>query len=471
MLRVQELRGAIVDWPKVGSHLKEVLGRVEDPKFDGPGIVPQGEEWEGQEEFVMIAEVGKAGYDVSAKSYEWKAGYFEVLMGCATAAEHLDSMVLDKRRKTVFPREVMIGPSNPDPRPAPVYMDAAPKEEDCVKFFEPPETFYMRILTTKGFGTKQKLEAVEGYANWLEFKGLNDSATEMYRWGVDIAKAALPDSGATNAVIDSRTSVLKAGGTRDATPNLLRATTSLATHHARTGQTALALPIFLSVLRARRTAPLSPMQIDGRDTGPEGPTTDIGAAISMVRGWIVAPPFPPEPPSRDTPIVRMSEKPSCDEGELMVYIGEILFAAGREDRARQSEGVGWTRQGVLVAEANLQSKQNSNRAVSEEKEERDRKCKECLLTGVSNWEAMLRALSTQQAATTAREGPRDAGPLEWRGWFGGDGGVKGRTLEEAGAGVLEEELKQVERLKERIVREGIEDEMMRRRTEGGLWFG
>ena len=176
MLAIEEQRSPIVDWPKAGSYLKECLGRLEDGKCDGKGLMAPGL---GGEE-VDIGGVGRAGYDVSAKSYAWKAGYFEVLMGCATAAEHLDTIVLDTRRKKVFPREVMIGPSNPDPRPTPVYMDSAPREEDCVKFYEEPEYYYMRILTTKGFGTRQKLEAVEGYANWLEYKGLNESAEELY---------------------------------------------------------------------------------------------------------------------------------------------------------------------------------------------------------------------------------------------------------------------------------------------------
>ena len=469
MLVIEEQRGPIIDWPKVGSHLKECLGRLEDPKYDGSGLVPAGGE-EGD-----IAGVGKAGYEVSAKSYPWKEGYFEVLMNSAIAAEHLDTMVLDQRRGKVFPREVVVGLSNPDPRPTPVYMDSAPREEDCVSFYDPPEYYYMRILTTQGFGTRQKLEAAEGYANWLEFKGLNESAEEMYKWGIDIAKAALPTDAASSvhSVIDPQTHVLKTSDENNAsavTPNLLRATTALATHHARTGNTALALPIFLSVLRARREAPISPASFDPH-TGPPGPSTDIGAAFAMVRGWLSSPAFPPEPPSGDTRLVRQSEKPGCDEGELMVYIGEILFAsAGDAGRGKQqTEGVGWTRQGVLVAEANLRGKKDSEHQTNAMGG--DRKCKECLITGVRNWETMLRRLSSQESSSGLREGSRDAGFLEWRGWFGGNGGMKGKTLDELAEGVLGEELRQVERLKERIVREGIEEDMRKGLPQGGLWFG
>ena len=103
--------------------------------------------------------------------------------------------------------------------------------------------------------------------------------------------------------------------------------------------------------------------------------------------------------------------------------------------------------------------------------ERD-KCKQCLLTGVQNWEVMLRRLSSQQQTTAAREGSRDAGWLEWRGWFGKDGGVKGSVLDQAAAGAVAEELKVVEGLRARILKERMEREA----SEQGVsqrygWFG
>jgi hypothetical protein len=150
----------------------------------------------------------------------------------------------------------------------------------------------------------------------------------------------------------------------------------------------------------------------------------------------------------------------------MVYIGEILFASAPE-RAR--EGVGWTRQGVLVAEANLQTQGRIDRQ-DDATEKENKRCKECLLTGVQNWETMLHQLTTSQASSAGREGGRDAGWLEWRGWFGKDGGVKGKTLDQLTAGVLEEELRQVGRLRERIVKEDIEGQLTRGKG-GGYWFG
>ena len=74
---------------------------------------------------------------------------------------------------------------------------------------------------------------------------------------------------------------------------------------------------------------------------------------------------------------------------------------------------------------------------------------------------MLKRLTSQQSSIVSREGGRASGSgmLEWRGWFGGDGGTKGKTLDELHGGVVEEELKQVERLKERIVRDDVGKQM------------
>ncbi|KAI7158730.1 hypothetical protein KC349_g4705 [Hortaea werneckii] len=465
--------GGYVDWAAVGSACRKILRSLEDAEKDGKGIGALGDDGEG----LLIPDVGKGGLDVSAKSWPWRAGYFEVIMSCATAAEHLDGMVLDKTRNMVFPREVVIGPSNPDPRPVPPYMAAAPKEEDCGRPFEPPETYYMRVLTSLGFTTKQKLEAAMAYANWLEFRGAAGAAEEMYRWGVDIAKAGLPTIMNTEDIVDSQSNVLKPEAAKEATPNLLHATTNLAIHHARTGNVAAALPIFLSVLRAQRSAPVSPFPPQNASAEPAeaAAKTDIGSATSMIQRFFRPPRFPPPPPSGDLPVVRASEQPTCDESELMLYIGEILFATSPSSQ----EGLGWTRSAVTIAEANIQNERSAagKAPASEQSPTGQGKCRQCLLTGVGNWETMLRRLSEQQGAVSGREGGRSAGWFEWRGWFGqgaGDG-MKGRTLDEAATGVVAKELEQVERLKERIVREGIDQEMGRAKgVQGGgasVWIG
>lgn len=461
-------RIGIIDWAVVGSKYLAAVRRLEG-ETDGKGVKEQ-----AGGEGIIIPDVGKAGLDISEMSWEWRAGYFEAIMGCGEAAEHLVDMVLDKSRNICYPREVVIGPSNPDPRPPAPYMGAAPLEENTVDAFEAPETFYMKVLTGQGFTTKQRLEAAWKYAAWLQHTGLNDSAEEMFMWALDIAKAPLP---APDAVLDPKTLVVRethsttmsAGSDASAvTPNVLAAVTKLATHRARNGDVASALPILLSVLRAHHTAPLTPFPVKRRpQTKQSEAGTDLDAAIATIASLFTAPVFPPEPPSGDKPLLRESTKPTCEEAELMMYVGEIIFATS----PASSAGLAWTKQATEIAEATLDAAGGKGQPLltKEEKEQ----CKSCLRAGVANWEMMLLQLASQNADTRAREGPQSAGWFEWRGWFGGNGGVKGEVLDEAREGVLEAEMERVEKLKDRIAKEMLNEELFkyRGRGAGGVWVG
>nr|POE89869.1 hypothetical protein CFP56_20338 [Quercus suber] len=451
-VREDEEKRGFIEWAIVGDLFKACLTRLEDETKDGKGLedlVDGG---------IVIPDVGRAGRDISAKSWQWRSGYFEVIMGCAKAAEHLDGMVRDKTRNMVFPTEVMIGPSNPDPRPVPPWMQRAPLEEDCIAPFEAPETYYMRILTGRGFTTKQKLEAAAAYANWLEYKGLTDSADEMCKWGVDIAKAALPTDLTTTSVISENTYVISSEASAQVTPNLLHAASALAIHRARGGDVSSALPILLSVLRARRSAPLSPfpqsIYEEVEDDRPRS-RTDIGAFFYYLRKFFSTSSFPPPPPSGDLPIVRTSADPTCEESELMLYIGEILFATSASSR----EGLGWTRQAVQIAEINVNAGKTSNDKSRIAAEERVR-CKECLLTGVQNWETMLQRVIKESAE-------REGGHARSRSWYGS------AVETPSSAEPLKQELRQAEQLKEKVVREGIDEELLKAHggNRSGLWLG
>ncbi|KAF4628212.1 hypothetical protein G7Y89_g9943 [Cudoniella acicularis] len=163
-----------VDWALTGSMYKLILERLEDPNIDGAGLIEQGDGG------ILVEGIGKTGYDITNKSEPWRRGYYEALMGAARAAERLDDMVLDTTRGIVFPKNVVIGPSNPNPKPRRVGSASAPKEEDCkTRFYDAPETFYMRILTTSGFNEKQRVDAALAYGAWLDFKGIPDTALEI----------------------------------------------------------------------------------------------------------------------------------------------------------------------------------------------------------------------------------------------------------------------------------------------------
>jgi len=172
--------------------------------------------------------------------------------------------------------------------------------------------------------------------------------------------------------------------------------------------------------------------------------------LALVRTLLKPPTFPPPPPSGDTPYTRPTPGESCDESELMLYIGEILFATS----AAKEVGVSWTRQAVNIADENL-------KALPPSEEVQKKKCKECLLTGVGNWEIMLKRLETEV---------RDGAPEKKKGWFHGwwATGQDGKDLKEE----IEIGAKVLGPLRERIIHEGIGDSVNRRGGgSGGVWIG
>lgn len=385
-----------IDYASAGSSFVHVLQNLENREKEGKDVGDGGD--------IYVPGVGALGHDFTAKSWPWRAGYYEVVMGLAKCSQECDDMVLDKTRGIVFPREVMIGPSNPDPRPVPRDGQTAPLEENCTAPFPPPESYYMRILTGTGFTSRQKLNAALAYADWLERKGLQDSAGEMYRWGVDIALGALPASVSAADLMDGNSGVLKTAA--GATPNLLLASKALAGHLARNGELSSALPIFLSVLRAYREAPVSSFRPSaGSTAGYPDPPKELLSAIARPQK------FPPPPPTGDDPLTRTSNHPSCEESELMLNVGEIIFATAASGKAKstsEDEGLAWTRQAVSIAEENLRELQEKTRSsVDQEKQPAQKYCRDCLRTGVSNWEVMLERLQSRVETTK-----------DHKGWFG-----------------------------------------------------
>ena len=444
----------VTDWGAVGSEFRRCLERLEDASRDGKDITPI---VSGQlTELVSILGVNPSSFDISNKSYPWKTGYYQVLMGCARAAEFLDDMVRDKTRRMVFPKDVVIGPSNPDPRPVPPGAAAPPLEENCDRPYAPPETFYLKVLTGLGFTTRQRLDAALAYANWLEVKGLQDAAEETYRWALDIAASAMPSP---ESVIDFSTGIIKVQDSALPTPNLLKAATSLATHHARTGNVQAALPIYLSVYRARRQAPVdSAAQIllsqRERDFSSHA-DTDYGAVWALLKKIIRKDEYPSPPPSGDDPFLRSPvNDQDCQDAELMLYIGEILFATSPS--RTPEEGLGWTKNAVAIAEKTVADPKLSpeDRAV----------CKSCLKTGADNWASMVRKLMRDEKETAVLPTAKS-----WTSWFSSS---EKQQKTDIGRNRWEQESKDVEALKMKLLNEGISDRLASARgAPGSVWIG
>jgi hypothetical protein len=400
--------GGIVNWTRVGSAYTQLLERLESPDFEGRNLTEQ------DEGGILVEGVGRTGFDISMKTEPWIRGYHQALMGAARAAEHLDGYVNDRTRNTVFPREVMIGPSNPRPKPTPHGWKDPPKEEDCDPAFESPQVFYMRALTTKGFSTRQRLDAALAYADWLDFKGLSDTAGSMYDWALDIAAGALP-MGSDN-VVDMTTGVINHVAGAPPSENLLRASAALGVHHAAHGNVQIALPIFLSLLKARKDLPPESVSHE-RSQKSSGPSDETGlrSYFRAVRDWFAEAPYPARPSSGDEPPFH-TLKEACEEVGLMTYIGEILYATSSTEK-----GLSWTRDAVDAAEAVMWVMKE------EDREEGRERCQECLETGLSNWKKMARSMAKQAEKT---EHEKLSKPRRWFSFNQKDAADQSRRWEE-----------------------------------------
>lgn len=395
----------IVEWPDIDNNYTSLISRLEDPNLDGKGLQLQADDHDR----VWVFGLGKLGFtrkglDVSMKSEEWRRGYYAALMGAARAAEHLDEWVMDRTRGMSCPREYMIGPSNPRPKPVPYGAAAAPLEQNCDPATEPPQTFYTKILTSSGFSTGQRLDAALAYADYLDWKGLHESAEEMFDWGLDIAMGALPVG--VNNTVDTQTGIINHNATF-VSNNLLKAANALAVHHAQTNNLSAALPIFLSILRARKQLSLPHFP----EPPPDEPTR-LQKILSFIKWVLVSPPYPPPPLTGDEAPIR-SPKAICEESAIMAYIGEIMFASSKTDNKNQDvsqnqvSGLSWTRDAVDISESTLASMRQDD--IDERQV-----CAECLKTGMDNWSTMVRKmLQDQKEVAPIRQEKIGSGRRSW----------------------------------------------------------
>ncbi|WDK18101.1 hypothetical protein CGRA01v4_09387 [Colletotrichum graminicola] len=392
----KDSQGHDVDWVEVLVSCREMLKRLEDPAGDGAGIR------ELLDEPLSIEGVGAAGKDLSAKSENWRRGYYELLMLLAQASEQLDGWVRDKKSKYVFPPEVVIGPSNPRPRPIPPGAQSAPVEEDCEPACEPADNHYLRILTTRGFTDRQKMDAALRYASFLDYKNLPDAAERMYQWALSLATEEGTAPSGSPPQVDPRTYTLVNDKlSPPPSENLLTVLTSIALHKARAGDVSAALPIFVSVLRARRALPQTPPADQERPS-------DARPATLWQRVWDLArpPTYPPPPDDGSRPPSWRHPRELCEEAGLNLYIGEILYAAKDGGRsANREEGLAWTRDAVDLAEEQL-------RAIgpSGGDGEARRTCRECLSTGLQNWSTMVARLAREEEEE--KKAKAKAGPVK-----------------------------------------------------------
>ncbi|CAG8884842.1 unnamed protein product [Penicillium salamii] len=403
----EQIGKLMTNWPMVAGYLRELLERLEDLEGEGQGILEQNEGG------FLVEGVGRTGLDVSAKSEPWRRGYFQALMGSAKAAENLDGWLTDRKQRISAPAEYVVGPSNPRPKPMPAGQKKVPQEEDCERASPSPESFYMKVLTTKGFDTRQKLDAALAYADWLDFKGLGITAGDMYTWALDIAASGL--NGDASKIIDMKNGLLKNNAGDLPSENILRVSTALAVHNA------------------RPTKPSSGSRL--RSTflfhAPSKPTNDPFASLFKSLKTVLIPVEYPAPlPSGDEP-PRRTAASACEEAGLMTYIGEILYASSTKE-----SGLAWTRDAVDMAESTMVELGNSSDRAARTR------CAQCLKVGLENWKTMVSSLVTR-AYKEEQESKEQAKSA----WYGGERHAQAKSLErrrwEAENTILEDRIRRL----------------------------
>ncbi|KAJ5192919.1 hypothetical protein N7449_009061 [Penicillium cf. viridicatum] len=420
----EQIGKLMTNWPMVAGYLRELLERLENLEGEGKGLIEQ------DEGGFLVEGVGRTGFDVSAKSEPWRRGYFQALMGAAKAAENLDGWLTDRKQKISAPAEYVVGPSNPRPKPMPAGQKKVPQEEDCEQASPSPERFYMKVLTTKGFDTGQKLDAALAYADWLDFKGLGLTAGDMYKWALDIAASGL--EGDASKIVDLKNGILKNSDGDLPSENILRVSTALAVHNARQANLPTALSLFTSVLKARRSLPLS---LDS-DIAPYFPTlpksnnAPFASLFKSLRNVLIPVEYPEPLPSGDEP-PRRTTASACEEAGLMTYIGEILYASSSKE-----SGLAWTRDAVDMAESTMLDLGNSADRTARTR------CAQCLKVGLENWKIMVSSLVTR-----ARKEEQESRDQAKGAWFGGERRAEAKSLDrrrwEAEDAILEDRIRRL----------------------------
>ncbi|KAL9088300.1 MAG: hypothetical protein Q9165_006224 [Trypethelium subeluteriae] len=418
-LEDDEGKGSPPDWPQVGPAWRECLTRLEEiGKTDRQGLKQMNASLELE---------GVPLWDATEKSEHWRRGYFEVVMGCGRAAEHLQGWYKDESRPGSRPvrAEVIVGPSNLDPRPLPPEQGPAPREEHCKPVMEAPDLFYHRIINSKGFSRRQRLLAILALADFLDYQGIRLDAEQYYRDGLDLASSAFPEP---EKIVDINLGVIK-GKASTVSDNVLLASTALAVHYARHADTTKALPIFLSALRATRecNSLKDPAAFDlgSASTTPVKPPSWIDSIADLLKDR----PYPPAPPSGDEPLEATAE--SCLEATLLAYVGEILFASAKTNKERLS-GIAWTKDAADLAESRAgqiskEQARNERLGIPQQRflagrSHNDTKaCQQCLETGLTNLQTMLSQMIQREGEPTLG---RESQTRGWFSWLSGNARTK-----------------------------------------------
>lgn len=404
---LRDVKDSAPNWEKIMEIAELVVKRLEDATIDGQGVRDASHD------------CPPGTKDISAMDENWRRGYFESMMLYASAAQMMHGWMRDKTRDIMFPPEVIIGPSNPRPKPIRPGQASAPREEDCEYVYPAADDIYMRIVCTKGFTVRQKMEAALAHASWLEYCQLPGPASIMYERAVDLALEG--DRASTHPLTnptETKSWAIQELSSPFAHPpssNLLTSMTALATFQARSGNVSSALPILISLLQARKSLPNPP---------PTPPVRHQQQNITKTIMNLLKPPsYPPPPKDGTQPPVR-DPKELCEEAALHLHIGEILYSTRAESR---EEGLAWTRDAVDLSEEQLRTLgSDANDATKPAKET----CRACLAAGLENWTVMVGRLAEEERRRRETGAIGEVVGKSGGGWFGGLWGRGGEEKKE-----------------------------------------
>ncbi|KAL9054968.1 MAG: hypothetical protein Q9162_003823 [Coniocarpon cinnabarinum] len=406
----------MLDWSKIGSYYRNVVGLLEDYKFivhRPSDLLLQDEIWDTSLPFADDAELhtpppmftpeelkrgetmwkSRIGYDITMKSEPWIRGYFEAMMGMAKGAEMREGyMTYTEDRQTYAPQHIR-SDENPYPVPLPPLSGKqCPDITDCWRAFEDPVFHYKRILTTKGFNDEQRMEAGLAYASFLDHKQQYAEAKNMYQWSFKLALRNLPSNIPDEAVVNISSGIIKPQAPL-VTPNVVACSSAYARHLASTERIREALEVYISVLRARRDAEPAPRNRQYPPSGADLSLKNIDSIIQWIISLPTSPDFPPPPPSGNEALERKRSE-ECEDAALSLYVAEILFAKMN----RRREGLAWTRDATEIAQKRMHDKLLDKKGV--------KSCEKCVHEGLKNWKSMLGQLANEQkAASNSLRGP------------------------------------------------------------------
>lgn len=397
--------GRIPDWSVISHALQALLARLENRDHEGRQLELIEKLDTSHEPAVYVTFDLSSVFDISHMPEPSRRGYFQALFEAAKTAEAMEKIVHDTTTQGLHMLEFVVGPSNPDPTPLPSSAHIRPpREEDCIRYYPSADPFYRKLLATKGLTTRQRIQSMISYGEWLDTKGRSEEAETHFRAALQVAASVFPKP---TSVMNLKTGVLNHTAPY-VTANIMDTTTALAVHLAQNRDSGAALPIFLSTLQAYRSCTVeTPSDIQGHTYSGRIPTEILLAGLrKRIADLFTAVEYPPPPLSGNEPLSRSGDE-FCKTSAAMIYAAEILFATAGSQR---ETALSWIKEALEKASTRV-----SNTSVPKD----DRlQCNQCLSVALETWWSMAQQMKSEAGVSlkTFQQSPRLSDKMDVPRW-------------------------------------------------------